>query len=87
MLTPPPASNSEPRAVWLEDWAEASETATPADRAPLTFHPAYGPSRDLDGLRDGRLIFASTETAPSDGGFLEGALSSAEHAAMTLGVA
>jgi len=78
---------AEPRLVWLEDWAGASWTATSADRAPLTSHPAYGLPRDLDGLRDGRLIFASTETAPADGGFLEGALSSAERAAITLGVA
>lgn len=78
---------SEPRAVILEDWAEAPRTATAADRAPLTSHPAYGMPRELDGLRDGRLIFASTETAPTDGGFLEGALSSAERAARTLGIA
>ena len=78
---------SEPRAVFLEDWAEAPGTATPADRAPLSSHPAYGPPRELEGIWDGRLILASTETAPADGGFLEGALSSAERAAAALGIA
>ncbi len=75
---------ADPRAVLLEDWARSPETSTPADLAPPTSHPAYGMPRALGGLWDGRLLFASTETATTDGGFLEGALAAAERAAGTL---
>ena len=59
----------------LKDWSRDPATATDADRIPPAGHPAY---RALPPA--GRLIFAGTETAPGDGGFLEGALAAAEAA-------
>ena len=50
-------------------------TATPADQTPPAGHPAY---RALPPTE--RLIFAGSEAAPEDGGFLEGALAAAEAA-------
>lgn len=64
-----------PKAVFLQDWSGEAATATPADRIPPPGHPAYRAIRPT-----GRLIFAGTETAAEDGGFLEGALASAERA-------
>lgn len=64
-----------PETVFFQDWSGEEATATPADRIPPPGHPAYRAIR-----RTGRLIFAGTETAAEDGGFLEGALASAERA-------
>ena len=66
---------SKPHKVLIKDWSADPATATPADREPLASHPQYhalAPS--------GRVIFAGTETAPNEGGFLEGALEAAEMA-------
>src|SRR6056297_3125405 len=69
----PDAAN--PRDVIVKDWSTDPATATQADRTPPAGHPAY---RALPPA--GRLIFAGTEAAPEDGGFLEGALAAAEAA-------
>jgi monoamine oxidase len=66
--------------VLIKDWSMDSATATAADRAPPAGHPAYRPLAPT-----GRMIFAGSETAPEDGGFLEGALSAAEAAHALLG--
>lgn len=66
---------AQPRDLLLKDWSIDPSTATPADRAPPSSHPAY---RAIP-LSD-RLIFAGTETAGAEGGFLEGALVAAEAA-------
>lgn len=66
---------AEPEAVHVMDWSADPNTATDADRHPPSSHPTYRPIPSA-----GRLIFAGTETAPDDGGFLEGALASADHA-------
>jgi monoamine oxidase len=70
-----------PVASVIKDWAFDPETATDRDHAPPDGHPAYGLPRLLDGLCDGRLQFASTETASEMGGLMEGALATAERAA------
>ena len=69
---------SEPDALYLKDWAFDANTAVEADQLPLRAHPDYGRPKSLEGLWQGRLIFAGTENAPEFGGYLEGALASAE---------
>ncbi|MCE8513664.1 FAD-dependent oxidoreductase [Ruegeria pomeroyi] len=64
-----------PDEVLIKDWSCDPATATDADLTPPAGHPAY---RALTPTR--RLIFAGTEVAPKDGGFLEGALAAAEAA-------
>ncbi|MGI1660977.1 flavin monoamine oxidase family protein [Palleronia sp. KMU-117] len=60
------------------DWAIQPETATEADAAAPAGHPAYGLPAALVGTWEGRLHFASTETASDMGGLMEGALASAD---------
>jgi len=69
---------AEPKALFLKDWAFDPRTATEADKAPLYAHPTYGSPRNLIGLWNGQLIFSGTEVAEQFGGYLEGALESAE---------
>ena len=64
-----------PEEVIVKDWSADPATATEADRTPPAGHPAYRPRPPA-----GRLIFAGSESAPEDGGFLEGALAAAEAA-------
>ncbi|MEM9100574.1 MAG: FAD-dependent oxidoreductase [Pseudomonadota bacterium] len=74
-------SAADPEALLLHDWAEEAETATLDDHAPLGHHPAYGLPKALEGLMENRLIFAGSEVAPGQGGFIEGALEAAGAAA------
>lgn len=67
-----------------QDWAAEPMTATPRDQAPLAQHPDYGLPEALRELWDGRLRLAGTEVAPEMGGYLEGALASAEFCAAQL---
>ncbi|SLN44385.1 flavin monoamine oxidase family protein [Pseudooctadecabacter jejudonensis] len=64
--------------VVSKDWAHDPLTATSEDRAPLRFHPQYGLPASLKGLWGNRLILSGTETAPTFGGYLEGALEAAD---------
>ena len=73
-----------PAQVALQDWAFEPETATQHDLVPPSSHPDYSLPRTLSGLWDGRLHFASTETAPQMGGYMEGALAVAERVATDL---
>jgi monoamine oxidase len=61
----------------LMDWAVQPETATKADAILPGGHPSYGLPAALVGTWEGRLHFASTETASDMGGLMEGALASA----------
>ncbi|MEM8553388.1 MAG: FAD-dependent oxidoreductase [Pseudomonadota bacterium] len=70
---------STPKEVLIKDWSQDPATATQADQATQTAHPSY---RTLP--PKGRVIFAGTETAPREGGFLEGALEAAEAAEVML---
>jgi len=45
-------------------------------------HPLYQPPVDKSAIWDGRIHFAGTETARQNGGYLEGALATAERAVM-----
>ncbi|MDE1990418.1 MAG: FAD-dependent oxidoreductase [Betaproteobacteria bacterium] len=69
-----------PVAVHLLDWAQQPETATRADWEPPMGHPAYGVPVPFESLWSGRLVLSGTETAPGQGGYLEGALEAAEAA-------
>jgi monoamine oxidase len=74
-------------ATAIRDWTRDPETATDRDQTPPQGHPAYGLPPLLQGLWEGRLHFASTETASEMGGLMEGALVSADRAAvLTSGV-
>ncbi|MCC1482273.1 flavin monoamine oxidase family protein [Roseibaca sp. Y0-43] len=66
---------AQPTRVMLKDWSTDSATATPADLVPPAGHPHYRPIAPTR-----RVIFAGTEAAPQDGGFLEGALCAADAA-------
>ena len=66
----PGATN--PRDVLMKDWSVDPATATSADLAPPLSHPRYGALNPT-----ARVVFAGTETAVTEGGFLEGALEAA----------
>ncbi|NRB02571.1 MAG: FAD-dependent oxidoreductase [Rhodobacteraceae bacterium] len=66
---------ADPLEVLVKDWSIDAATATSADLAPVRSHPSY---RALPPTQ--RILFAGTETAPLEGGFLEGALEAAEAA-------
>ncbi len=75
-----------PEELMIKEWADEPLTATADDAIPPTDHPQYGHRWfELDHWND-KLHFAGTETAPGFGGYLEGALESAERAAQALGV-
>lgn len=64
----------------LQDWSESPRTATPMDEIPPSGHPQYG-FADLGRAHwDGRLLFAGTESATRNGGYLEGAVEAAVEA-------
>ncbi|MEN8831428.1 MAG: NAD(P)/FAD-dependent oxidoreductase [Pacificibacter sp.] len=77
---------AKPRHLFVKDWAFDPFTATEADLAPLHAHPSYGMPRSLVGLWDDQLLFCGTEMAPQFGGYIEGALESAENALRTLDI-
>ncbi|MEQ8779381.1 MAG: NAD(P)/FAD-dependent oxidoreductase [Roseibium album] len=75
---------AEPARLHFMNWACEERTATPLDTADMAAHPRY---QDIELAIDpwsGRLRFAGTETAPENGGFLEGALESAERVARAI---
>ncbi len=57
---------------WV-DWRSEPYSSTPKDRERLGLHPEYGFS--ASGL-NGKLLFAGTESAYREGGYLEGAINS-----------
>ena len=73
-----------PTQLIVQDWAEELRVSTPADCVPTTHHPEYGRLGDLEGLWNGRLLFAGTETATQFGGYLEGALEASDRIAAHL---
>jgi monoamine oxidase len=75
------AAAAKPVTVHVKDWAQATATATPADWPPLVEHPNYDAPPGAGASWGERLVWASSETAPRFGGYLEGALEAATHAA------
>ncbi|HEY9190632.1 MAG TPA: NAD(P)/FAD-dependent oxidoreductase [Sulfurovum sp.] len=71
----------EPSRIYLVDWKKEDCTSTPLDAMPLSAHPAYGFAATH--FND-RLLFSGTESAFSEGGYLEGAVVSAVQAARSL---
>lgn len=69
-----------PMRVLIQDWATEPLTATVADAVPLYEHPSYQPLDIREGVWANRLLFAGTEVAPEQGGYLEGAVGAAERA-------
>ena len=78
------AQAERPVQTFLKDWALEPEIATQADHQPPPHHPVYGLPQELNGLWDGCLLFAASEMAPRNGGFMEGALEQAEVVAQQL---
>jgi len=74
----------QPAALYYKDWAKEEFTATEYDQRSAHNHPEYQPPSGKTTIWDGTFIFAGTETADHLGGYLEGALSSAERAVLTV---
>lgn len=71
---------AQPMAMFYQDWAQEQFTATRFDQPPMYEHPLYHPPAGKTAIWDGIIRFAGTETANQHGGYLEGALASAERA-------
>jgi monoamine oxidase len=65
---------AHPSSLHLVDWKKEPYTSTPLDAIPLREHPRYGLTATHFG---DRLIFSGTESAFREGGYLEGAVTSA----------
>lgn len=77
---------ANPLQIVIQDWSTETFTARSEDQIPPNTHPAYGhPLLQLDHWQD-KLYFCGTETATREGGYMEGALESAErvYKALTL---
>jgi len=73
---------AQPMTFFYQDWARERFTATQFDQPPMVEHPLYHPPEGKLSIWDGIICFAGTETADQHGGYLEGALTSAERAVM-----
>lgn len=71
---------AQPTTLFYCDWARERFTATPYDQPPMRVHPQYSPPAGQASIWDGTILFAGTETAVEQGGYLEGALGAAERA-------
>ena len=69
-----------PVACLIKDWATDPLVATTDDMQPLYAHPHYGRQAPPPGDWSGRLVLGGTESAPTYGGYMEGALEAAETA-------
>jgi len=73
----------QPTDIYYQDWAREEFTATEYDQRSAHNHPEFQPPSGKTSIWDGTFHFAGTETADHLGGYLEGALSSAERAVLT----
>ncbi|MCD6430514.1 MAG: FAD-dependent oxidoreductase [Deltaproteobacteria bacterium] len=71
---------AKPTILFYKDWAREQFTATKLDQPPMYEHPLYYPPARQTSFWDGIIHFAGTETATKNGGYLEGALGTAERA-------
>jgi monoamine oxidase len=69
-----------PVKIYYQDWAKEEFTATEYDQWSAHNHPEFQPPFGKTSIWDDTFHFAGTETADHFGGYLEGALSSAERA-------
>lgn len=69
-----------PAGIYYQDWAKEAFTATEYDQRSAHNHPEYLPPSGKKSIWDHTFHFAGTETADHMGGYLEGALASAERA-------
>lgn len=76
-------SAGQPIRIYYQDWAREGFTATEYDQRAVHNHPEFLPPSGKTSIWDGTFHFAGTETADHFGGYLEGALSSAERAVFT----
>ena len=70
----------KPAEVFYQDWAQEEYTATEYDQRADPDHPLYQPPAGKTGIWDGLVVFLGTETSDQLGGYIEGALASAERA-------
>ena len=70
-----------PSKIYFVDWKKETYTSTPLDAMPLREHPSYG--FDVTHF-DKKMIFSGTESAFREGGYLEGAITSARYVAKML---
>ncbi|HSR73737.1 MAG TPA: FAD-dependent oxidoreductase [Sulfurovum sp.] len=75
------AKAENPTKIYLVDWKKENCTSTPLDAMPLSEHPSYGFAATH--FHD-KLFFSGTESAFSEGGYLEGAIVSAMQVAKSL---
>lgn len=73
---------AQPVTFFYQDWARERFTATKYDHPPMYEHPLYHPPAGQTSFWNGTVHLAGTETADQHGGYLEGALSTAERAIM-----
>ena len=69
-----------PTAVFYQDWATEVFTATEYDQRAAHDHPLYQPPAGKSDIWDGLVVFMGSETSYELGGYIEGALASAERA-------
>ena len=69
-----------PAAVFYQDWAQEEFTATEYDQRAAHDHPLYQPPAGKTDIWDGLVVFMGSETSHELGGYIEGALASAERA-------
>ena len=73
---------AQPVKVYYQDWAREEFTATEYDQRAIHNHPEFQPPSGKTSIWNDTFHFAGTETADHLGGYLEGALSSAERAVL-----
>jgi len=74
----------QPTRIYYQDWAKEEFTATEYDQRAAHTHPEFQPPSGQTSIWDGTFHFAGTETADLLGGYLEGALSSAERVVLSV---
>jgi monoamine oxidase len=72
----------QPAKIYYQDWAMEEFTATEYDQWSAHNHPEFLPPSGKTSIWEGACHFAGSETADHWGGYLEGALSSAERAVL-----
>lgn len=72
---------SNPLSIHIKDWKNDPYTSAPSDQIPLREHPNYGLTIETFGSK---FIGIGTETSYREGGYIEGALLSAQKGSETL---